>query len=87
MSTQSNDLLTDEELLAIKMRSEQATPQPWKAYVEGRDFLGGDSFIQTGGEDIYLTPGASVADHDFIAHARQDIPRLIAEVERLRKML
>jgi len=87
MSTQSNDLLTDEELLAIKMRCEQASPEPWKAYIEARDEFSGSDFIQTGGEDIYLNPGASMADHEFIAHARQDIPRLIAEVEQLRKML
>jgi len=37
-------------------------------------------------EDIYLT-GATVADQDFIAHARKDIPKLVAEVERLRKLL
>ena len=29
-------------------------------------------------------PVAPPADLDFIAHARQDIPRLIAEIERLR---
>lgn len=38
------------------------------------------------GEDIELT-GATNSDQDFIAHARQDIPRLLAEVERLRKHL
>lgn len=45
----------------------------------------------TGGEDIYLSSedyrcggGHACADQDFIAHARQDVPRLIAEVERLR---
>ena len=40
----------------------------------------------TEGEDIYLT-GATTADREFIAHARQDIPRLVEEVERLRKLL
>ncbi|MBK9029887.1 MAG: NAD-dependent epimerase/dehydratase family protein [Myxococcales bacterium] len=34
-------------------------------------------------DDIELT-GATVADQDFIAHARQDLPRLLAEVRRLR---
>ncbi len=29
-------------------------------------------------------PFATVEDHDFIAHARQDVPRLLAEVRRLR---
>jgi hypothetical protein len=36
------------------------------------------------GNDIELF-GATVADQDFIARARQDIPRLIDEIERLRK--
>jgi hypothetical protein len=35
-------------------------------------------------EDIELS-GATVADQDFIAHAREDVPRLVAEVRRLRK--
>jgi hypothetical protein len=48
--------------------------------------MSGSDFTMTGGEDIYLT-GATVSDQDFIAHARQDIPRLIAEVERLGKLL
>lgn len=64
---------------------------PWKSWVEGRDFLGGSNFIQTGqgsdrGEDIEMT-GATIADQDFMAAARQDIPRLIAEVRRLRALL
>ena len=45
--------------------------------------MSGSDFIRTGGADIYLT-GATTADHDFIAGARQDIPKLIAEIERLR---
>lgn len=57
----------------------------------GSDFLGGSNFIQTGqgadrGEDIEMT-GATVADQDFMAAARQDLPRLIAEVRRLRGLL
>jgi len=35
------------------------------------------------GDDIELN-GATVADQDFIAHARQDVPKLLAEIERLR---
>ena len=37
----------------------------------------------TDGEDIYLS-GATEADQDFIAGARQDIPALIDEIRRLR---
>ena len=38
------------------------------------------------GEDIYLS-GATLGDHDFIAAARQDVPRLLAEVRRLRETI
>ena len=79
-------LLSDHDLQEIKRRYEEATPGPWKSYVEGREHMSGDDFIMTGGEDIYLM-GATVPDQDFIAHARQDIPKLVGEVERLRKLL
>jgi hypothetical protein len=75
--------LTEEEIEKIKIRCEQATPGPWKSYVEGREQMSGSHFIMTQQEDIYLT-GATTADQDFIAHARQDVPRLVAEIERLR---
>jgi hypothetical protein len=80
-----------DELDAIERRSSAATPGPWRAMVEGRDHMSGDSFIMTGGtgargEDIYVSAGsapAQDADLEFIAAARHDIPRLIAEVRRL----
>ncbi|PPQ18177.1 hypothetical protein CV770_17290 [Bradyrhizobium sp. AC87j1] len=75
--------LTDDEIGAIKARCEQATAGPWKSFIEKRDKLSGSDFVQTGGEDVYLT-GATLADQEFIANARQDIPRLIAEIKRLR---
>ena len=77
--------LTEEDIEAIKSRCDQATPGPWRSYIEAREKFSGSDFIQTEGEDIYLT-GATDADQDFIAHARQDIPRLIAEIERLRSI-
>jgi hypothetical protein len=70
---------------AIRQRCDQATPGPWKSYVEGRDHDSGSSFIMTSGEDIELI-GASVADQDFIAHARQDIPQLLQEIRWLKAM-
>jgi hypothetical protein len=79
-------LLSRDELEAIKMRCERATGGPWKSYVEGREHMSGSNFIMTGAEDIYLTV-ATTEDQDFIAHARQDIPRLIAEIERFRNEL
>lgn len=76
-------MISDNELSAIGERAEKAAKGPWKAFVEGRDFECGSSFIQTQGEDIELI-GASEADYDFIAHAREDIPRLLAEIKELR---
>ena len=35
------------------------------------------------GDDIELHSSTSIADYDFIAHARSDIPKLLAEVRRL----
>ncbi|WP_256658084.1 hypothetical protein [Pseudomonas sp. D(2018)] len=41
---------------------------------------------ENSGEDIEPT-GATSSDQDFIAHARQDIPRLIDEIKKLKTML
>lgn len=79
--------MTDEELDEIERRCAAAQPGPWVSYVEGRDHVAGSDFVMVGeGDSIELT-GATVADQDFIAHARQDVPRLVAEVRRLRAML
>jgi hypothetical protein len=78
--------LTQDEINEIRLRCERATPGPWKSYIEGREQMSGSDFIMTGGEDIYLT-GATRDDRDFIAHARQDIPRLLAEIGRLKKLI
>jgi len=85
-----NTPLTNEEVAAIRARCAAATPGPWRAYIEGRDHTSGSSFIMTGegevrGDDIELS-GATLADQDFIAHARQDIPRLLAEIQRLQNL-
>jgi hypothetical protein len=75
----------------VRKRCEAATPGPWVSFVEGRDHTSGDSFIRRGTkegwqEDLYLT-GGTVADQDFIAHARQDIPLLLDEIRLLRSLL
>ncbi len=61
--------------------------------IEGRDNQSGSSFIMIGTgsgrqEDLHLTGEDQVvsdADYDFIAHARQDIPFLLEEIERLKQ--
>jgi hypothetical protein len=92
-------VLTDEELSAIETRIANASPSPWEAFVEPRDFEGGDSVVRIRGPhsdepDLYLRQyragrmiEASPADHDFVANARQDVPRLVEEVRRLQRLL
>jgi hypothetical protein len=75
--------ITDEELDQMEARLRDATSGPWTSYVEGREHMSGSSFIQTPTVDIELS-GATVADQDFIAHAREDLPKLLIEVRRLR---
>jgi hypothetical protein len=81
----------DDDLDEVSARCDEATPPPWRSLVEGRDHTSGSSFIMRGEgtsrhEGIELT-GATAADQDFIPHARQDVPRLVAEVARLRRTL
>jgi hypothetical protein len=71
------------DLAAVRERCARATPGPWKSYIEGRDHTSGSNFIMTSDQDIELL-GATEADQEFIAHARQDIPLLLAEIDRLR---
>lgn len=78
--------LTPAALDAIERRCAAATAGPWVAWIEGRDHTSGGDFVQTAEQDIELI-GATGADHDFIAHAREDVPCLVAEVRRLRALL
>ncbi|ULH28280.1 hypothetical protein FH581_019325 [Leptospira weilii] len=78
--------LSLKELEEIKKRWGASTPGLWKSFIEGRDHTSGSDFIRTSKNDIELS-GASVADQDFIANAKQDIPRLIAEIEFLWKII
>ena len=83
--------LTESQLAEIEARVQAATPGPWKSMWEGRDHQSGDHFIMRGTDDaryddLFLSPGR-IEDQDFVAHARQDVPALLAEVRRLREFL
>jgi hypothetical protein len=68
------------ELTMIVDRCQAASPAPWRAWVEGRDGLGGTSIIKTGAdEDIEVSPAAG-NDLDLIAAARSDITKLARAV-------
>lgn len=90
--------ITDDELDEIERRARLASPGPWEAWLETRSGTGGGSCIDLnpgGAEDaeLYFTyspvdrisPDPQLdADLDFVAHARTDVPRLLAEIRRLR---
>lgn len=81
-----NEVLNEERLAAIAARAGAVASGPWRPMLEGRDHSSGSSCILTsiGGIDL---DGASDADIEFMAHARQDVPYLISELRRVAGML
>jgi hypothetical protein len=75
--------MTDEELQAIAARAEAATVGPWKVYVDWKNPF--DLGFGIDGVSGLICPTAFKrrADATFCAHARTDIPALLAEIERL----
>lgn len=74
---------------AIKARRDAASPGPWEAKAY-RVYVGGDDSIIAACWRPWgpVTGDGSIeADVAFIAAARQDVPALVAEVERLRECL
>lgn len=82
----TDHLLDKQRIAAINARVDAATKGPWTPMIEGRDHTSGSSCIVTSAGGIDLD-GASDADIEFLAHARQDIPYLVAELYRLEAML
>ena len=85
--------MTDEQLQAIKARCEAATPGTWETnrltYIDNDVEVNAGKrrypialCYSTGPRDM-----SQVFNADFIAAAREDVPALIAEVERLRAQL
>ncbi|GGP13446.1 hypothetical protein [Oceanobacillus neutriphilus] len=72
-------MLTKEELEAIKERCEKATEGPWHTAVSSR-FPHEDCIMF---ENKEVAEAYEYYDAEFIANARQDIPKLIAEIEAL----
>ncbi len=94
-------MLTSGDLAAIKQRCEQATPGPWRAvgpidpkkhnyrmieaYSAEEDRPGGDDpwgWIADLGRSTL-----GERDAEFIAHAREDVPALLARIGQLREAL
>ena len=79
--------MTEDQLNETETRCNKATKGSWKSMIEGRDHFSGDSLIMTEGEDIYISNPLFDNNQDFIANARQDIPKLIKEIRRLNKLV
>lgn len=85
--------MDEQALRKIEERAEQATPGPWDAGIS-RDEQHGEMWyshkvwplickIATKFAPDTEIGGVDVANFEFIAHAREDIPALVAEVRRL----
>lgn len=88
--------MTHDELQAIKARAEVATPGPWTTGAgkirdgETRELViaPNDDVIVAIAYGGFGNPvDRTSQDRKFIAHARTDVPALVAEVERLRGLL
>lgn len=71
--------MTNEELDAIEARANAASEGPWTAEYDGA-ILPADSHPPV----IYSDGDMTDADREFVAAARDDVPKLVAEVRRLR---
>lgn len=88
-------MITPTELKAIRERCEKATQGPWEAHIQTgpyrtRNYAGKVKAPVPIGEHSSFRVHLNLlyeGDVHFIAHARTDIPRLLDEVERLRKAL
>lgn len=90
-------MMTDQELRAIRERERKATKGPWevsvpwnkkdRAYVVHHDTEFKDADVFSQGGSLSAGGHARLEDAVFTAHARQDIPALLAEVDRLRAEL
>ena len=81
--------MTPERLQEIKARCEAATEGPWGLFKEaGADIIGNT-------EIIILEICCGIRTHatlrefntDFIAHARQDLPDCLDEIERMKSLV
>ncbi len=76
------------KIAAAKERAERATPGPWwRCHEDDKRVLGPPDDEHGGDVVIARVYGAEVQDAEFIAHARTDLPLLLAEVEKLVQLI
>lgn len=85
--------LSDEELNRIQRLTDAATAGPWFSCVAGQNGHEDSNCIELGSCNelgcfhCMRLIGGTIADQDFIANAREDVPKLLAEIRTLRKRL
>lgn len=74
-------------LAEIKAREQATTPGPWEEKTNRHPQCNGEPWGWISGSSGNITWSGYIGktNADFIAHARTDIPALLAEVERLKK--
>lgn len=72
--------MTEDQLRAIETRVDAATPGPWIGTTDPSHFDA--DCVDSSEWSMYVERRC---DRDFIAHARADIPALVAEVRRLQR--
>ena len=83
-------IMSEEELRQIENRFYRATPGPW---VSSASEKGGSFIYSESPERAYFYHGEWIAhvatdeDRNFITHAIDDIPKLLNEIKRLKKIL
>ena len=79
--------MSDERLREMQERCDKATPGPWSVDEESGDVWVPSIWRSVAIiEDLDLPLVNPAADRAFIAAARQDVPDLLDEVERLRRL-
>lgn len=79
--------MTDTELAAIRERCESATEGPWEKITERWLGIWQDIRVVAFDGKYIICGDTLIADAEFIAAARSDVPALLDEVDRLRGLL
>ena len=79
--------MTREQLDAIQARLDDATSGPWGCYGDGaHEVFDAGEYSDGDQGEVVAAVIDKPSDAVFIAHAREDVPALLAEVERLRAL-
>ena len=83
----TNGPMTQEQLDAIQARADDATSGPWGCYGDGaHEVFDAGEYSDGDQGEVVAAVIEKLNNAIFITHAREDVPALLAEVERLRAL-